>query len=332
MSYEGARTQTAEQMNRVLHMPADPATRRAAIKELSAIINADHGACELNTANALWAQEDYAFMQEYLDIITQYYQGRVTNLDFRNDTENSRKTINDWVAAQTEEKIKNLIPQGALSALTRLVLTNAIYFKATWQQQFLRELTTRQPFMKTVRDTVYVPMMGMINERFPYAETPDAQVLELPYSDDSISMIIILPRTHEYAEWESGLDTARLDGWLSSLSLQKIDVFVPRFTLETKYSLGPALSVLGMPIAFSADADFSGMNGRGDLFISRVIHQAFVDVDEQGTEAAAATGIIMEMTVARPRAVFRADHPFLFLILDKRSGAYLFMGRVNDPS
>lgn len=332
MTYEGARSETQTQMQQVLHMPTDQHMRRRSIRDLLITLNAPDASYQLNTANALWAQHDYAFLQEYMDIIAEFYMGRVVNLDFKADTEGSRQTINDWVAQQTRQKIKDLIPPGTLTALTRLVLTNAIYFKATWKEQFEKARTTEQPFFITRKDTVWVPMMTMMNARFPYAETPDVQILELPYSNDSLAMLIVLPRIHETEKLETILDTAHLNEWTSQLGIQKVDVFLPRFTIETKYTLNTLLGDMGMQIAFSPQADFSGMDGKGNLFISKVIHQAFVEVNEEGTEAAAATGVIMEMTVARPPTVFRADHPFVFMILDKRTHALLFMGRVNDPS
>ena len=332
MTYEGARGQTAEQIQQVLHMPTDQQMRRRSIRDLLLILNAVDAPYQLNTANALWAQHDYPFLQEYTEIISNSYLGRVVNLDFKADTEGSRQTINDWVEEQTREKIKDLIPAGALSALTRLVLTNAIYFKANWLQQFDEAQTTQQPFYITPDDEVSVPMMSMMNTRLPYAETANAQILELPYSGDSLAMLIMLPRSHEIESLESMLDTGHLNDWTRQLSLQKVDVFLPRFMLETKYTLNTLLIEMGMPIAFSPQADFSGMDGKGNLFISKVIHQAFVEVNEEGTEAAAATGVVMEVTAVRPRILFRADHPFVFMIMDKRTHAVLFMGRVNNPS
>ena len=178
MTYEGSRAETQAQMQQVLHMPTDKHTRRRSIRDLLITLNAADASYQLNTAHALWAQRDYAFLQEYTEIVSNSYLARVVNLDFKADTEGSRQTINDWVAQQTRDKIKDLIPPGALSALTRLVLTNAIYFKADWLQQFDRAVTTQQPFYVTPDDEVSVPMMSMMNTRFPYTETPDGQILE----------------------------------------------------------------------------------------------------------------------------------------------------------
>jgi serpin B len=332
MTYEGARARTAQEMQQALYIPGDREMRRNSIRDLLTTMNAPDVGYELNTANALWAQHDYRFLQEYMDIITQFYMGKVTNLDFKTDPEGARKTINDWVAEKTRQKIKDLIPSGALSVITRLVLTNAIYFKAAWQQQFEEAQTTPQPFFRSPEDTVSVAMMSMMKARFPYAETPDMQILELPYTGDSLVMLIILPRTHELRTLESLLDTLRLYGWIKNLRLQEVDVFIPRFQLKTKYTLNAILRAMGMAMAFSPQADLSGMDGRGNLFISTVIHQAFVDVNEEGTEAAAATGVMLEATAQRKRTEFHANHPFIFMIQDKRTHAILFMGRVYDPS
>jgi serpin B len=332
MTYEGARARTAQEIQQTLHIPDDRKMRRTSVKDLLETINAPGAGYELSTANALWAQHDYAFLQEYTDIIAEYYMGRVTNLDFSADTEGSRRTINDWVADKTRQKIKDLIPPGAISVMTRLVLTNAIYFKAAWQQQFEEAQTTPQPFFVTPEDTVSVPMMTMLETRFPYVETPEVQVLELPYSGDSLVMLIMLPRMQGITTFESLLDTLHIFEWTKKLRLQKVNVFIPRFQLETKYTLNTLLSDMGMATAFSAQADFSGMDGKGNLFISKVIHQAFIEANEEGTEAAAATGVMMETAIALPGPEFRADHPFVFIIRDKRTHAILFIGRVYDPS
>lgn len=333
MTYEGARAQTAKEMLETLHMPSDDEMRRASIKDLLEIINKPDVGYELNTANALWAQYDHPFLPEYISIITEYYMGRVTNLDFVTDTEGSRKTINDWVAEKTLQKIKDLIPPGAITAITRLVLTNAIYFKATWQQQFEEAQTIQQPFCISRQDSVIVPMMSMMNARFPYAETPDVQILELPYCSDSLVMLIMLPRKHELGTLESLLDTLHVSSWTKNLSPQKVNLFMPRFLLETKYTLNTILSDMGMASAFSdQQADFSGMDSKSNLFISKIIHQAFIEVNEEGTEAAAATGVMMETMEARPVPEFRCDHPFIFMIKDSRTNLLLFMGRVYDPS
>lgn len=332
MTHEGARGETAEEMRNALHAPADHEMRRSAIKDLLATINRPDAAYELNTANALWAQRDHGFLPQYTDIIEEFYGGKVADLDFAADAEGSRQTINDWVSDKTRQRIKDLIPAGVLSAMTRLVLTNAIYFKAAWLERFEATQTTPRPFFTSSGDTVSVPMMMLTKARLPYAETPDAQVLELPYSGDSLAMLVLLPRARGLERLETQLDMNHINEWTGQLSQQELDIFLPRFTLETKYDLSGLLGDMGMARAFSAQADFSGMDGKGELFISAVIHQAFVEVNEEGTEAAAATGVVMETVSVRPRIEFRADHPFVFMIRDKRTQAILFMGRVCDPS
>lgn len=331
MTSEGARGETAEQMEKVLRAPQDPDTRRTAIKDLIAVMNTPEAAYELSTANALWAQRDHVFLREYVLTIEEFYAAKTANLDFKTDAEGSRKTINDWVSDKTRQRIKDLIPAGVLSAMTRLVLTNAIYFKAAWLERFEATQTTPRPFFTSTGDTVSIPMMIMTKARLPYAETPEAQVLELPYSGDSLAMLVMLPRARGLARLETQLDMNHLNEWTGQLSQQELDIFLPRFTLETKYDLSGLLGDMGMARAFSAQADFSGMDGKGELFISAVIHQAFVEVNEEGTEAAAATGVVMETVSVRPRIEFRADHPFVFMILDKRTQAILFMGRVSKP-
>ena len=267
-------------------------------------------------------------------MIGQYYGGRVTNLDFIEETEKSRKTINDWVAEQTKDKILDLIPAGVLNALTRLVLTNAIYFKGQWLTQFDEENTTEEDFRVSPERTIKVPMMSLANgeTEFNYLETENLQILEMPYDREELSMLILLPEEDGLSALEESLNLENIDQWRNTLNRQSVNVFMPKFTFETKYFLGQTFQKMGLPTAFSKQADFSGMDGTKDLFISKVIHQAFVEVNEEGTEAAAATAVVMELESIGPSiAVFRADHPFIFLIQDNQSGNILFLGRVVNP-
>lgn len=332
MTYEGARAGTADQMRQTLHVPGNDEIRRNSVRDLLTIMNTPAAAYDLNAANALWGQYDYRFLHEYTNIIAEFYMGKVMNLDFKTDTEGSRKTINNWVAEKTGQKIRDLIPPGTLTDMTRLVLTNAIYFKATWQQRFEETQTVRQPFFRSQQDSVIVPMMSMMNARFPYAETPDVQILELPYSGDSLVMLIILPRSHDLSALEPTFNTSQLSAWIENLRPQRVDIIMPRFRIEKKYTLNTVLNDMGMVLAFSQQADFSGMDGIGNLFISKVIHQSFVEVNEEGTEAAAATGVIVEAVAELPQIEFRCNHPFIFMIRDKRTRAILFIGRMHDPS
>ncbi len=334
MTYEGARGQTAEEMASVLHFPENNTTRRNSYASIYNQLNEEDKEYVLNTANSVWAQEDYPFLEEYFKVLEQYYAAMATNLNFVDDPEGSREIINDWVEEQTNDKIKDLIPQGYISALTRLVLTNAIYFKSNWDKQFDEEYTMEQDFRVSPEKTVKVPMMSMNGETFNYTETEDLQILELPYDGEELSMLILLPKDDSLDTVEASINADELRGWRNDLVEEKIDLYMPKFTFETKYFMRDILKKMGMPTAFTpGEADFSGMDGTRNLFIGHVIHQAFVEVNEEGTEAAAATSVGMELTaVPQANTLFRADHPFIFLIQERGSGNILFMGRMADPS
>lgn len=333
MTYEGARGQTAEEMARVFYLPDDE-VRWSGMAGFYNAINRPDREYVLDTANALWPAEDYHFLDDYFEIIERYYRGKIEHLDYRTDPEGSRLTINDWVEARTRDKIKNLIPEGFIDSLTRLVLTNAIYFKGQWLTEFDPDLTREETFYVSQDREVEVPMMRRIDDEaiFEYARLDDAQVLSLPYRGEEVAMTVVLPDEGKLSEVEESLDSEQLEYYRSMLDRQRVDVYLPRFKVETKYIMNDDLSNLGMPTAFSGQADFSGMTGFQDLYISSVIHQAFVEVNEEGTEAAAATGVIMRETAMIDLPVFRADRPFIFLIEHLETGAVLFMGRVVDPS
>jgi len=335
MTYEGAKGQTAEEMKSVLHLPDNQETIKTSYYWIQSEINKEPKSYKLHTANALWAQQDYQFLQEYTDPMQKYYSAKITNLDFKTKTEESRITINKWVEKKTNNKIKDLISQGALSSLTRLVLTNAIYFKGTWLKQFDKKDTQEKDFHVTPEKTVKVDMMALTDKeaKFNYAETDNLQILELPYDGEELSMLLLLPKDN-INSLENSLTAEKLSGWKQLLIEQRVKVFLPRFKFETKYLLAKDLVKMGMPTAFSPGvADFSGMDGTNNLFISGVIHQAFVEVNEEGTEAAAATAVIMELkAMPEPIPTFIADHPFLFIIQETKTGNILFLGKVADPS
>jgi len=337
MTYEGARGKTAEEMQLVFYFPDNDNLRRSSFASIYNEINKKDKWYKLSTANALWAQEDYPFLEEYLATIENFYGGKVTNLDFKRKTEESRQIINEWVEDQTNDKIKDLIPNGVLNEFTRLVLTNAIYFKGTWIKQFDKKDTREEVFRIDPGNTVNVPTMRLTggDAVFDYAENDGLQVLELPYDGEDLSMLIILPK-EDIADVEKSINPEKLSEWKSQLRNQRVDIFIPKFKFEMKSFLADTLTDMDMPTAFSDQADFSGMTGNKDFKIDAVIHQAFVEVNEEGTEAAAATAVIMgETTSMEPEPKipeFRADHPFLFLIQQKESGNILFIGRVSDPS
>jgi len=335
MTYEGARGKTAEEIRQVFHYPEDIEILRRGYAETINQINKKDKKYELHTANALWAQKNYPFLPEYFKTVEKYYGGKVTNVDFAWDTENSRLTINKWVEEQTRNRIKDLIPQGVITSLTRLVLTNAIYFKGNWETQFPKGNTKEAEFRASVDKKVRVPMMFIGGRKFNYAENEALQLLELPYAGNELSMLILLPR-NELSEVEPYLKADKIQDLMKDMRQEEVDVYLPRFKFETKYLMGGEKGILGrmgMPTAFSEmRADFSGMTGKPDLYITEVVHQAFVEVNEEGTEAAAATGIIMGAKAVLMKKVFRADHPFIFFIQEKRTGAILFFGRVIDPT
>jgi len=331
MTYEGARDQTAYEMQSVMHFPENNETRRSGFAGLYNRINKQDKKYTLNTANALWAHHDYDFLEEYFDLIERYYMGTTTNLDFVNEPQKSRETINNWVEEKTNDKIKDLIPENFINELTRLVLTNAIYFKGDWVLQFDEKRTKEQNFRVDSETTVKVQMMSIKEEDFNYYETAEVQVLELPYDGEDLSMLILLPKEDSLDSLDTSLTLENLTKWRDNLQEREMDIYIPKFKFETKYFMKDTLTEMGMPTAFiPGEADLSGMDGTQNLFIDFVIHQGYIEVNEKGTEAAAATAVGVSLTCAPPS--FVADHPFIFLIQDRETGNILFFGRVVDPT
>lgn len=338
MTCGGARGETEKQMAQTLHfnLPADelPPAFAALGAELNVV--QQKGQVQLTTANSLWPQKGYAMLPAYLALCQKYYGTAITPVDYSGHTEAARKTINDWVEAKTNRKIVELLKPGMVASSTRLVLVNAIYFKGNWASQFESRLTANEPFHVTSEKSVAVPLMRQTYD-YRYAEFPDLQILELPYAGDDLSMLVLLPRKVDgLGNLEAELTVQNLTSWTLNLPSQKVVVFLPKFKATSEFLLKGTLAELGMSDAFSRQADFSGMDGRKDFFIGDVIHKAFVEVNEEGTEAAAATAVGMfgsaAPTHSKPVPVFRADHPFLFLIRDNRNGSILFLGRVTDPT
>jgi len=341
MTYEGAKGQTAEEIRSVFYFPESSNLRRTEYTTIFDEINKGDKKYKLSSANALWAQEDYQFLKDYFDSVEKYYGGKATNLDFKKDPEGSRVTINNWVENQTNDKIKDLIPSGIIKTMTKLVLTNAIYFKGEWVKQFSKNDTKEENFRTNKNGTVKTQMMQRTDDEaiFNYAENSNLQILETPYSGEELSILLLLPKGDNLEKLESLLSTKKLSEWRKDLEEQRVKVFIPKFKFETKYFMADDLKAMGMPIAFSDSADFSGMTGKRDLKINEAIHQAFVEVNEEGTEAAAATAVVMRPvgSAAGPQKepkipVFRADHPFIFLIQQKNTGNILFIGRVVNPN
>jgi serpin B len=336
MVYEGARDGTADEIRSVFHFPSDDQTRLELFKALIGLLNGGGTGCNLSTANAMWMQEGFNILREYIDTLQTYYKAGAFNVDFERATETARVKINSWVENQTNGKIKDLFPPGSLTGYTRLVLTNAIYFKGDWLKEFNACLTKKMDFHPDPTTSVDVQMMLCKDDetKFNYTKTDGIQILEMPYSREKLSMLVLLPGAGEMESLESMLTSRKLSEWRGKLSQQSVTIYFPKFTLNTKYFLNGDLSKMGMPSAFLDEtADFSGIDGKKDLCISNIIHQAFVSVDEKGTEAAAATGVSFEISAFQPsHPTFCADHPFIFIIQERETGNILFMGKLSDPT
>jgi serpin B len=334
MVLAGARGQTAQEIQSVLHVHYD-ATYDADFGSMLAGLN-KAGTTEGNqllTANGVWLQDGFVIRKAYETTLQKYYQAPPKLIDFKANADAARGEINAWVEQHTKEKIKDLFPPGSLNASTRLVLASAIYFYGKWQQPFVPTRTTPAPFTLPGGGTVQTSFMNQTSH-FAYSETPAAQVLEMSYQGTGIAFDILLPKSAGgLRDLEKSLTPENLTGWLGHFANQNVEVSIPKFRAESAFNLSATLSAMGMPTAFTNQADFSGI-AQSRLAISGVFHKAFVDVSEQGTEAAAATGIGVQATAARPvekPVIFRADHPFLFVIRDTRTGAVLFMGRLTNP-
>jgi serpin B len=339
MTYAGARNETAQQMAATLQFLLEQERLHPAFNWLDVELASrgegaqgkDDGGFRLNIVNAIWGQKDYSFLPTFLDVLAENYGAGLRILDFINETEKSRLTINEWVSDQTEGRIKDLIPQGAVDALTRLVLTNAIYFNAAWENTFDEDMTANGPFYLLDGGQGIVPMMKQ-TEVFGYTGGDGYQAVELLYDGNELSMVILLPEAGQFQAFEEGLQAERVDAIINDLQPIGVALTMPKFKFDSEFSLTDTLAGMGMPIAFSGAADFSGMTGSPDLFISEVIHKAFVSVDEVGTEAAAATAVIMpESGPPEPTVEVTIDRPFIFLIRDIETGAVLFVGRVMNP-
>jgi serpin B len=345
MTYAGARGDTEQQMDDTLRFTLPSRQLHPAFNWLDIELASrgegaegkDEGGFRLNIVNAIWGQKDYEFLSEFLDILAENYGAGLRPLDFIKAPEESRITINNWVSEQTEGRIEDLIPQGLIDTWTRLVLTNAIYFNAAWQYPFEESMTKDGPFYLLDGSKVTVPMMKQ-TEHFGYTEGEGYQAVELPYDGRKLSMVILLPRKENFEQFEGSLDYQLVDSLIKALEYQRVSLTMPKFEFESEFRLKETLAAMGMPDAFVWPiADFSGMTGNRDLFIGDVIHKAFVSVDESGTEAAAATAVVMLPTAGPPEEPEEAvevtvDRPFIFLIRDIETGAIVFVGRVVNPN
>jgi serpin B len=337
IAYAGARGDTAREMAAVLHFLPGRGDPHRAYREARKLLNqkADRRGVQLALSANLWGQRGNRFEKSFLKLLEDCYGAGLQEVDFT-APEAARRTINAWAEKQTNHKIRELFPEGTIKLTTRLVLASAIYFKGDWARAFPRSGTRNEPFWLDARRTVQAPLMSQTGE-FGYFADEQLQVLELPYVGRDLAMVVLLPRRRDgLADLEKALTADRLAAWLGKLRAQKVEVSLPRFKLTGEFSLGDTLAALGMKRAFvSGAADFGGMDGgREALFITAVRHRAFVEVNEEGTEAAAATGAAVGTLSAEPPAavpVFRADHPFVFAVRDVRTGVLLFLGRVARP-
>lgn len=334
MTLAGAASETRVAMGKALKLPETDSTIIAAIAAIADDLNQAGAAGDfaLSVANALYGEKTYAFKQTYIDFLKNIYHAPLTQVDYIHAAEEARKMINTWVEDKTAQKIKNLIPEGILDELTRLVLVNAIYFKGSWLSQFKVEATRDADFTLADGSKKTVKMMVQ-NQRVPYLDAGDFQAVRLPYKGERLSMVVLLPAAgkdlHEFA---AGMTAERFTTIINDMAESKLDLYLPRFKVETGASLKPVLEKLGMAVAFTDSADFSEMTAKNDLKITAVIHKAFVQVNEEGTEAAAATAVVVGIKSISMPLEFRADHPFLFAIVDNPTGAVLFLGNLMEPA
>ena len=333
MTLAGARGDTEREMVDVLRLDIPWTAVGPAAGALLGSLDrgAALGGYRLDIANRLWGHEGYSFQDEFLATTRDRYDAELARLDFQGAPEAARGTINRWVEEQTENRIQELLPQGFVGPDTRLILTNAIYFKGDWASKFDPSTTRTGSFRVSPSETVSVSMMTRDGD-FRAALRNEVSVLELPYAGNDLSMIVLLPNNGGgLRSLEERLNAEYIDGWVAALDSTRLYVTIPRFSMTSTFSLGETLAAMGMPSAFDPNsADFSGMTGNRDLFIGGVVHKAFVEVNEEGTEAAAATGVGMR-TVSMPPS-FTADHPFVFVIRDNLTGSVLFVGRVSNPA
>jgi serpin B len=339
MTRNGAAGTTAQEMDQVL--------RAGSVDRVNAALNAvdsalagrsgrrqagfdSTGELSLSLANALWGERSMTFLEPFLDALAGNYGASLRLVEYAGDPAGARRAINDWVAAQTRDRIRDLLPEDAVDAETRLVLTNAIALSAPWDTPFEPSATADGPFNRLSGGPVTVPFMRQ-TEQLPYAKGDGWEAVELPYVGRELGMTVVVPDAGRFAAVEAGVDLAAA---VAALQPRQVALGLPRWTFRTQAMLAEVLAAMGMPTAFTDAADFSGMTADAALAISRVVHQAFIAVDEKGTEAAAATAVAMRPTSANldPPVAVTVDRPFLFAVRDVPTNTLLFLGRVVDPT
>lgn len=338
MTYAGARGETEAQMANVLRFGSQEQLHSAfnaldlALEETPIVLDKEQEPMQLNIANSVWAEQTFTFRPDFLDTLSVNYGAGIHLLDFITQPEPSRREINNWVSDETNDKIRDLLPEDSIKPTTKMVLVNAIYFKADWLSPFDANDTRDGDFKLLDGSKVTVPMMGhQLN--IPYFAGDGFAAAELPYVGESAVMTLLVPDEGRFEEIESKLNGAMFNEVLTNLSQADVTLRMPKFEYESAFSLTDTLAGMGMPLAFDKDfADFSGMTDQQALFIGNIIHKAFVKVDEEGTEAAAATAVIMDLATAmEPENILIIDRPFIYFIRDVDSGQILFIGRVMNP-
>jgi len=334
MTYAGANGTTATQMAAALHFTLPPATLHAGLSALdlalasrATVATGDTIPFRLHTANSIWGQEGWEFLAPFLDTLAVNYGAGLHVLDFQADPDASRQTINAWIEDQTNDKIQDLLPEGSITELTRLVLTNAIYFSAAWSEPFDASDTADRPF-QTPTGVAQVPTLYQRAE-MRYGAGEGFRAAEIPYDGEQLSMVVVVP--DDLAAFEAQLTGSMLTSITSVLTHHEVQLKLPKFRFDAPLGLKATLQALGMVDAFTEAADFSGIDGTRALSVSDVLHKGFIGIDERGTEAAAATAVIVGVTSVPPQAELTVDRPFVFFIRDVPTGTILFVGRVVDP-
>ncbi len=334
MTYSGSKGNTEKQIAGVMHFAANDATFAANYKAYLALVgNLNNDVVSIYSANSFWGQMDFKFKKEFVEIVRNHFSGEIKNVNFVKEAEKCRVEINKWVESKTNNKITDLIQPGLIDDLTRLVLVNAIYFKAPWEMPFDEKATRKMDFKTTETTSVTADFMTAENNYKYYAED-DFAAIELPYAKGGLSMLIVLPKdNNSFAALQKNIENAVYVKINAGLAVKKVRVILPKFKATSEFELGKMLKEMGMPEAFTDAADFSGMTGKKDLKISKVIHKAFITVNEAGTEAAAATAVVIRVKSAPVNVVeFKADHPFMFIIKENTYGSILFAGNMYDPT
>jgi serpin B len=339
MTYAGAKGETATQMADTLHYDLSQTALHPAFNSLALELASrgqgaqgkDEKGFRLNIVNEIWGQKDYKFISSFLDLLAENYGAGLRVLDFIKDPNASRITINDWVSEQTEGRIKDLIPEGVITPLTRLVLTNAVYFNAAWREKFEESATQNGQFHLVNGTEVTAPMMRK-TDSYGYVKSGNVVGVELPYDGNELSMVILTNTAGTFTDFEKGLTFSKVNELIDGIQYSEVRLTMPKFEFESKFGLKETLQSMGMVLPFQDNADFTGISTQSDLHIDDVIHKAFISVDEAGTEAAAATAVIVGTTsMPVEQAVVTLDQPFVFLIRDIQTGVIIFIGRVMNP-